>query len=110
MNFAYTLFGGAFLLITVAAAWRWGRERWLLKSKTAEERVQYNLEKAFGPKNPVLFCQHCQKFGSVRSKHVVRRVEVTVQTGNIVRSQHETSVSKSVTQLHCELCGTTWDV
>jgi uncharacterized Zn finger protein (UPF0148 family) len=110
VELAYILFAAALALIVLSSTWRWVNERRRRNEMTPEECKEFDMTKAFGLRNGALLCPHCQTKGSMRSKEMVRRQEVTVETGNLLRPRHEASVSVNLTQLHCDSCGMTWDV
>lgn len=73
--------------------------------RTARED-ESNRTRQFGHINPVLVCPHCQTKGFVRSKSAeeITRTKVVPIIGNTFKAR------KSVTQLRCDRCTTTWNV
>jgi len=63
-----------------------------------------------GSLNEHLICPHCQTKGTVRAKSVSRTETSTGKVGGIVKTNTKSSVTKLVTQHHCDKCRTTWDV
>lgn len=69
--------------------------------------VAQNLHSSqFGSTNQNLICPHCQTKGQVRSKssEEVTRTKVIPIVGNTIKARRE------VLQMHCDNCGTTWNV
>lgn len=68
--------------------------------------AEYRHTSQFGDSNPNLVCPHCQTKGQVRSKAAeeVTSTKVVPVVGNTIKAR------KKVTQMHCDNCGTTWNV
>jgi hypothetical protein len=68
--------------------------------------AEFRHTSQFGDSNPNLVCPHCQTKGQVRSKAAeeVTSTKVVPVVGNTIKAR------KKVTQMHCDNCGTTWNV
>ena len=69
----------------------------------------------FGHINPALHCPHCQTQGLVRAKSITRKAGVSgakatgaLLTGGVSLLATGLSRKESVTQAHCDNCGSTW--
>lgn len=105
---------GAFLLIffTVLLAFmgitymKFKDEHNKVNAMSPDERAAYT----FGPLNTHLVCPHCQTKGLVRAMRAARTVTSTGKVGGILKTDTKSQTTTSVTQHHCDQCGTTWDV
>lgn len=89
----------------------------LQNNMVAEERgrlieltPEQHAAQLFGSLNEHLICPHCQTKGSVRAKSVSRTETSTGKVGGILKTNTKSSITKYVTQHHCDECRTTWDV
>lgn len=67
---------------------------------------KYRHTSQFGASNSNLVCPHCQTKGRTRSKAAeeITSTKVVPVIGNTIKAR------KNVTQMHCDNCGTTWNV
>jgi len=80
--------------------------------------IQDNRETyAFGIKNDVLICPHCQIRGFIQTKQVKRKKGISgakatgaLLTGGLSILATGLSKKDTCTQVHCGRCGMTWDV
>lgn len=77
-----------------------------VNAMTPNEKLDYE----FGTVNVHLVCPHCQTTGKVRSKSVTRQMVSSGTVGGIFKTNTNSSTFKTVTQHHCDHCGSTWDI
>jgi hypothetical protein len=77
-----------------------------ISERQAKITEEYRHKSQYGDTNPNLVCPHCQTKGQVRSKasEEVTSTKVVPVVGNTIKAR------KKVTQMHCDNCGTTWNV
>ena len=79
-------------------------------AKTNAMTPEQHAAQLFGSLNEHLICPHCQNKGTVRAKSVSRTETSTGKVGGIVKTNMNSSTTNYVTQHHCDVCRTTWDV
>jgi len=74
-----------------------------------------NPDIKYGPVNPALLCPHCQTKGKVRTKTVNAKAGISggkataaLLTGGVSILATGLSRNESVTQAHCDNCGSDW--
>ncbi len=77
-----------------------------IRERQSKIMANYHQSTQFGDVNPNLVCPHCQTKGKVRSKasEEITSTKVVPVVGNTIKAR------KKVTQMHCDNCGTTWNV
>ena len=77
-----------------------------MKKMSPSEKENY----IYGSINEHLICSHCQTKGFVHAKQAVRTSTSTGKVGGVLKTNTENKTVSTVTQHHCEKCGSTWDI
>lgn len=108
MSFGGILFlaGAAFIAFVVLAILSGLKEREKINAMSPEDRNNY----VFGSINGALICPHCQNKGAVHVKRASRVETSTGKVGGILKANTKSTVTRLVTQHHCDSCNSTWDI
>ena len=111
------LIGAAIMYFIAAQIVDARKERARIAKMSPEAREQYEKEilrqaqiNVFGPINEHLVCPHCQNKGSVHAKKEMRVTTSVGKVGGILKTNTSSQVTRFVTQHHCKICSTTWDI